>query len=216
VILLGLLSSAVVASALAGPIASDSVVSRADGRPVARPVAMTDSSRTTRAASAGDTTRPRRHSVEVSEWYNRRLTIHRIASYTMLPLFATEYLLGDKMLEQREDAFHGRGSGVSDNTLRAHQIVAGGVAALFGINTITGVWNLYDSRHQEEGRTRRTVHALLMLASDAGFAATGLIAEDAANGGLDDARRHRNVAIASMVPATIGATMMWIEQLRGR
>jgi hypothetical protein len=215
VILLGILSSAVVASA-AGPTASDSMPGRADGRPVARPVAMADTSGVARAASAGDTTRPRRRSVEVSEWYNRRLTIHRIASYTMLPLFATEYVLGDRMLDQREDAFHGRGSGVSDNTLRAHQIVAGGVAALFGINTITGVWNLYDSRHQEAGRTRRTVHALLMLASDAGFTATGLIAEDAANGGLDAARRHRNVAVASMVPATIGATMMWVERLRGR
>jgi len=41
-----------------------------------------------------------------------------------------------------------------------------------GLNSVTGVWNLWESRHQPAGRTRRTLHGLLMLAADAGFGAT--------------------------------------------
>ena len=189
---------------------ADTVVQPADASPVARPVAAT----TDRAAD--DTTRPRRHAVEVSDAYATRLAIHRWASYTMPPLFVAEYVLGQKMLNERTDAVQGRGNGVNPNTRTAHQIVAGGVAALFGINTITGVWNLYETRHQEDGRTLRVVHSVLMLASDAGFAATGLVASNASRGTVDDARLHRNVAIAAMVPATVGAAMMWINQIRGR
>lgn len=172
--------------------------------PVARPVAATP--------IATDTTRhPRHHAVETSEWYARRLTIHRIGSYAMFPLFATEFILGQKLINQKTDAFAGRGNGIDQNLLTAHQVVAGGVATVFGINTITGLWNLYDSRGQAEGKKLRTTHALLMLASDAGFAATGLIAGKAADGNPDDARRHRNVALVSMAPATAGTLLMWLK-----
>ena len=41
---------------------------------------------------AADTPRVRRHAVAYSDAYNTRLTIHRIGSYTMLPLFAGEWL----------------------------------------------------------------------------------------------------------------------------
>jgi hypothetical protein len=54
----------------------------------------------------------------------------------------------------------------------AHVAVGVGIGALFGINTVTGVWNLWESRKDPNGRTRRVVLSILMLASDAGFVAT--------------------------------------------
>jgi hypothetical protein len=40
----------------------------------------------------------RRHAVQYGDWYYRRLTVHRIGSYTMLPLFAAEWSLGQNLL----------------------------------------------------------------------------------------------------------------------
>ena len=50
------------------------------------------------APVAADTPRVRRHAIAYSDFYNTRLTIHRIGSYTMLPLFAGEWYLGDRLL----------------------------------------------------------------------------------------------------------------------
>ena len=146
---------------------------------------------------AADTTRPRRQAVEYSDWYAKRLTIHRVASYTMLPLFGIEYALGQKLLDNS-----------TPSTRKQHSLAAGAVATLFGVNTITGVWNWWDARHDPNGRTRRTVHTVLMLAADAGFAATGALASSASNS-HDKALTHRNVALGSMGIATLGPALMW-------
>jgi hypothetical protein len=149
---------------------------------------------------SSDTTQERPQAIEHSDAYYKRLAVHRIASYTMLPIFATEYVLGQKLL--------------SDNAVPrwvkpAHGVAAGAVATLFGINTVTGVWNLWESRAEPEGRARRLVHALLLLTSDAGFVYTGTLAGRArrSNSG---ATLHKNVAIASMSVATVGALIMWV------
>lgn len=144
-----------------------------------------------------DTTRPRRVAVEYSDAYATRLTIHRVASYTMLPLFGAEYILGQRLLDHS-----------SSTTRNQHAVVAGAMATLFGVNTITGVWNWWEGRNDENGRTRRTVHTVLMLAADAGFVATGVLA-NSASGSHDKALTHRNVAIGSMGIATIGTAIMW-------
>jgi hypothetical protein len=156
-----------------------------------------------------DTVRRRPRAIEYSDWYYRRLTVHRYASYAMLPVFAGEYVYGQKLLNQKTDAFNGRGNGISDSDRNLHRVFAGGVAVIFGVNTVTGLWNLYDSRHDTAGRGLRVTHSLLMLASDAGFVATGAIASRASNGGPAEGRTHRNVALASMGVATIGTGMMW-------
>ena len=152
-----------------------------------------------RAGAQHADTVQRRHAVTYSEWYNRRLTIHRIGSYTMLPLFGAEYVLGSQLLQ-------GNASGA---VKPAHVAVATGIGALFTVNTVTGVWNLWDSRADPAGRTRRTIHAITMLASDAGFVWTGAIAGDAKRSNAN-ARRHRNVALGSIGVATIGTAMMWL------
>ena len=87
--------------------------------------------------------------------------------------------------------------------------VAAGVGAIFVSNTVTGLWNLWDSRHDEAGRGRRWVHAGLMLAADAGFVWTGRLASDAKHSD-HDAQRHRNVALGSMALSTVGAGLMWL------
>jgi hypothetical protein len=219
VTLLGSLSAVIVAVSAHAPastsdlpaVSPDTATAPAESGPVARQAGVTS------ARAVDDTTpRRRRRAVELSDAYATRLKIHRIASYTMLPLFATEYVLGQKMLNSREDLARGINNPVNSDTRTAHQIVAGGVAALFAVNTVTGVWNLVETRHQEDGRTLRWVHAALMLASDAGFATTGLVASNARNGDVDDAKLHRNVALASMAPATVGAVLMWYNQFKHR
>jgi hypothetical protein len=148
-----------------------------------------------------DTTPRRRHAVEYSDWYARRLTVHRIGSYAMLPLFGAEYALGERLL--------------SDNpqpgwVKPTHVGVAAGLGALFAVNMVTGVWNLYDSRHDPAGRTRRLLHTTLMLAADAGFAYTGLISSGNAAHSLDGRTQHRNAALVSMGIGTVGTALMWL------
>ncbi len=176
--------------------------------PIARPAGI----EVPPLASASDTTRPRRRAVEVSDAYARRLAVHRYASYTMLPLFAAQYVLGDRLLDQKEALYAGRRTSTDDGLRSAHTAVAIGVGALFTVNTVTGLWNLYESRTVEPGRGRRTLHTILMLASDAGFVATGVLGSRAGDRGVDEARRHRNVALASMGPAVAGAAIMWFRR----
>jgi len=150
------------------------------------------------AAQLSDTQPRRRHAVEYSDWYARRLTLHRIGSYTMLPLFAAEYVLGNQLIHGNE------GSGMKG----AHVAVATGIGALFTVNTVTGAWNWWDSRSDPAGRTRRTLHTIAMLASDAGFVWTGAIGDNAKRSNAN-ARQHRNVALGSIGVATLGTAMMW-------
>jgi len=117
----------------------------------------------------------------------------------MLPLFASEYILGDRLLRQNH----------ADWLSPAHNIVAGGLGILFAVNTVTGVWNLAESRKDPEGRTRRLMHSALMIAADAGFAYTGLIAGDAKES-PEGRTRHKNAALVSMGIATTGTLMMWL------
>ena len=73
--------------------------------------------------------------IEYSHAYQTRLKIHKIASFAILPLFATELILGQSLYDDG-------GSGKKD----AHVAVGVGIGTLFGINTVTGVWNLLESR----------------------------------------------------------------------
>lgn len=148
--------------------------------------------------------------IEVSDAYALRLKIHRYGSYTMLPLFATQFVLGTKLLHQREAIIDGtRQEPVSHSLNRAHLYTALGVGTLFVSNTTTGLWNLYDNRKNPEHRGIRNAHVLTMLLADAGFVVTGRMGVNGKNGTIQDVRRHHNVAIASMGVATIGASMMW-------
>lgn len=149
--------------------------------------------------SAPDTVKPRRRAVRLSEAYHTRLRIHKVASYAMLPLFAAQYAAGDQLFK--------KGSAAPDWAQNSHGLLAGGIAGLFTLNTITGGLNWWETRHQEKGRAWRTTHAALMLLADAGFTATGLLADEAEESG-DRRKLHRTVAITSIGVATVSYVMM--------
>lgn len=141
--------------------------------------------------------------VEYSDLYYTRLTIHRYASYAMLPIFGAEYYLGQRLM-------NGPYAGWVKPT---HVGVAAALGGLFAINTVTGVWNLWDARKDPNARTLRYVHAALLLAADAGFALAPALVDDDNLSGLRDARTlHRNVAIGSMSLATLGTAIMWFRK----
>jgi hypothetical protein len=154
--------------------------------------------------STGDTVvRRRPRSVEYSDAYYTRAKIHRVATYAEFPLFATEYFLGQRLLKEER-------TGVpSDGLKTAHTTVALGLGALFTVNTVTGVWNLWESRQDPAGRTRLLIHSAAMLGADAGFMWAGASGGGANEGG-SDARHHRTIAVSSMALATAGTVMMWL------
>lgn len=154
------------------------------------------------SAAGASPQRPR--AIEFSDFYYTRLAVHRIASYATLPLSVAEYLLGQKLYSNPPG---------SQGTRQSHRVVALGIAGLFGVNTVTGLWNLWDSRKDPSGRARRYIHAALMLAADAGFVVTGSSAPSPRRISLSGpslANRHRTLAIASMSTALVSYGMMLV------
>ena len=170
--------------------------------PRSLPIGFVDSAHVI-SATASDTIRKRRKAIEYSDAYYTRLQIHRIASYTELPLFAAEYVLGERLIKEERTGFP------SSGLKTAHQAVALGLGGLFAINTVTGLWNLWDSRQDPSGRARRLIHSALMLGADAGFALAGTTGGDA-NETLGDQNRHKTIALTSIGIATVGTAMMWL------
>jgi hypothetical protein len=154
-----------------------------------------------RLAEIGDTIpkRPRAKAIEYSDWYERRATIHRIASWATLPLFAAEVVTGQELIKNGPEA-----AGWARDS---HGIVAGSLGGLFALNTLTGAWNLWDSRADENGRKWRTTHAILMLVADAGFAYTGSLADGSENSSATR-NRHRTAALTSSSVALVSYLMM--------
>jgi hypothetical protein len=149
---------------------------------------------------ADTTPRRRRKSVEVSEWYERRLRIHRYGAYTTVPLFVFQAAAGNELYQ--------KSSGAAGWARNGHRVGATALATVFTVNTVTGLWNLWDSRSVPQGRTRRAIHTVLMLASDAGFAYAGIKLSEDAEQSADARRKHRNMAYTSMGVAVTGAGMM--------
>lgn len=157
-----------------------------------------------RPAPTDTGTRKRQRGVAYSEWYGRRVALHKALSWTMLPLFAMSSYTGTQLFSKGRD-------GVSGAVRTLHPIAAGGAAAIFGVNTITGVWNLWDSRRDPADRTRRYLHAALFMLADAGFAYAGSLGGDA--GEEPSIRsRHRAVALSSMGVSTAGWLVMLLRK----
>jgi hypothetical protein len=139
--------------------------------------------------------------------YEVRARIHKTASYATLPLFVAEAIVGQKLFNQTQR---------SESLRSAHSALAAGTAVLFGVNSVTGVWNLWEARKNSSGKAKRLFHGILMLGADAGFVATGALApgeED--HGGPrsgDRASTHRVVALTSMGVATISYLFMLLAR----
>ena len=139
--------------------------------------------------------------IEHSSGYQTRAKIHKYASFATLPLFAAEVALGQSL------------DGSNDSKKSAHAMVGTGIVGLFGVNTVTGAWNLFgEGRQDKEGRTLRLVHGLLMMAADVGFVATTASAPSTGRNGapIVEANKatHRNLAVASVTVGTASYLMM--------
>lgn len=165
-------------------------------------------------AFAVDTNPPRPRVSMLSDGYYTRDRIHRIASYAALPIMATEYVLGEKLITDEQNGIRVQGA-----LAGAHSAVATGLIGLFALNTVTGVLNLYEARHVSEGRARRTIHSVLMLVADGGFAYTASLgggaklprsATGVAGTPLPGADQHKRAAIVSISVATAATLMMWL------
>jgi hypothetical protein len=155
-------------------------------------------------AAAAAAQSPRPVAFEYSDAYNVRARIHRIASFATLPLFATEAIVGESLY-----------TNPTPGKRTTHLVVAGAIAGLFGINSVTGVWNLLEARHDPEGRGRRLAHGILMLAADAGFLATAMTGpgHEHEHGMSTPVYRrspatHRAIAFASISTASVGYVLM--------
>jgi hypothetical protein len=168
---------------------------------------LDESARASPEGTVGDSVRRRPKAVEYSDLYYTRLKIHQIASYLTVPLFVAQYLAG------RELWNHPDSHGLAKD---AHGPLAAGIAGLFAVNTVTGVWNLWEGRKDPHGRARRWVHGLTMIAADAGFVVVGATApgddfrENGGTGRGSGASTHRDVAIGSMGLALGSYLMMLI------
>jgi hypothetical protein len=123
-------------------------------------------------AAGQETARRRPKAIEYSEGYQTRMKIHRYASYATLPLAIGEMVLGESLYNNP-----------SEGKKSAHLAMAAGLGGLFAVNSVTGVWNLMEARKDPNGRTRRMLHGILMLAADAGFVATAALAPDSEHEG---------------------------------
>jgi hypothetical protein len=151
-------------------------------------------------AAETDTARKRPRAIEVSDAYATRLKIHLYGSYLMYPLFASQAIAGTKIYPDPRNA--------PDWAKTTHRVGATALAVVFTSNTVTGLWNLWDSRAAEKGRTKRYLHALFMLASDAGFTYAGAKLSDEAENDADKRSLHRTIAYSSMGVALTGIAIV--------
>jgi hypothetical protein len=140
------------------------------------------------------TARPR--AIEYSAGYETRAKIHKYASFATLPLFATELALGQSIYTDP--------NAQASAARNAHIAVGTGITGLFAVNTVTGVWNMWESRGDPNHRTLKLLHGILMLGADAGFVATFATGPGGHNNESFDANKqtHRTIALTSIGLAT--------------
>jgi hypothetical protein len=156
-------------------------------------------------APQDQTSSPPPVAVDYSDAYRVRARIHKAASIATLPLFVTEGIVGQSLYSRPTDGKKG-----------AHLAVASGIGVLFGVNTVTGVWNLVEGRKNPHHRTRRMAHGILMIAADAGFLATAAMGpgeredgeRERERGGGGSRSAHRAMAFTSIGLASAGYLVM--------
>jgi hypothetical protein len=122
----------------------------------------------------------------------------------VIPLFALQSIAGNQLLQADNGGVERPGWAKG-----AHSFGAAAIGTVFAVNTITGVWALYDARANDQGRALRWAHSILMLASDAGFTWTGIKLADDAKRSSSSRDQHRNWAYASMGTALVGYGIMF-------
>jgi hypothetical protein len=147
-----------------------------------------------------DTVRKRPKAVEVSEWYGRRLTIHRYVAYSTIPIFAAQYAAGQRLYNDSKAA--------PQWAKTTHRVGATALSAAFTVNTVTGLWNLWESRATEQGRVLRTAHAISILAADFAFTYAGVKLSEEAENSAAKRSQHRTVALSAMTLTAVSGVAM--------
>lgn len=156
----------------------------------------------TAALSAVPPQQGRPKAIEVSDWYARRLTLHRRLSYAMIPMFGFQAAAGKQIWD--------KGTRAPAWARTGHRIGATAIATAFTVNVVTGVWNLWDSRSTTEGRALRYTHAVSMLAASAGFTYAGAVLSEQAEKSSAKRELHWQVAISSMGLTAVSGILMKI------
>jgi hypothetical protein len=142
--------------------------------------------------------------VEYSDFYQTRAKIHKYASVATLPLFVANYFVGQNLYNHPGD----------ESKKGLHDGLVASTAVVFGMNTVTGAWNLWEGRKDPNHRGKRMIHGILMIVADVGFLATAALAPDDEHehGGVPTstagASTHRTVALTSMGIATVSYLIM--------
>jgi hypothetical protein len=136
----------------------------------------------------------------VSEWYGRRLTIHRWVAYATIPVFAAQWAAGEQLYDKSRDA--------PTWAKTTHRVGATALAGMFTVNTVTGAWNWWDSRSVQQGRVIRTIHALTMIGADAAFTYAGVKLSDEAENSVSKRNEHRTIALSAMGVTVASELMM--------
>lgn len=150
--------------------------------------------------SSPDTAQGRPKVIELSDWYYRRLTIHRWVAYGTLPVFAAQWAAGQRLYDDSREA--------PTWAKTTHRVGATLLAGGFTVNTVTGVWNLWESRSVAQGRALRTVHGISMLVADGLFTYAGAKLSDEAEQSADKRQLHRTIALSAMGLATLSGVAM--------
>jgi hypothetical protein len=137
--------------------------------------------------------------VEYSELYGLRADIHRVMSWAMIPLFAGSAYTGFQL--------RNKGDAAPKWTRDLHGPFAGATAVLFGMNTLTGVWNLIEGRKDPEGRGKRILHGVMFLAAGAGFAYVTAAGDNIQSTGRGN-HWHRDIALGSMAVSVTSWALM--------
>jgi len=182
------------------PVAIDSVI--AIGASVEPAPADTGLLRFIRIPIDTPPPRSRPRAIQVSDWYSRRLTIHRYVAYGTIPVFAVQWIAGNQLLQESRQA--------PEWAKFTHRAGATALAGMFTVNTVTGVWNWWDSRALAQHRVLRTVHAFTMLACDAAFSYTGAKLSNDAETSNSARHLHHQVALISMGVTVLSGTAMKI------
>jgi hypothetical protein len=197
------LATAVMGACLLAPVRAAAQTTDAEG--AVRPVTFTPNFAGLTFDLPAAPQAPAPVAFEYSDGYHTRDRIHHVASFAMLPLFAAQVYVGQKMFNDPASA---------TSTLRqVHGSLAIAITGLFAVNSVTGVWNLVEARKDPHGSMRRTIHGVLMLVADAGFVATAIDHPNgrSANGvAIYTAKENQHLALAyaSFGVATVGYLLM--------
>jgi hypothetical protein len=206
---IGVLGAAVCAAVIGYPgrsLAQDDVIVAPEPAAVVASLtpiadAIAESAVTIAAEAQDPSARP--VAIEYSDGHYTRGKIHKYASFATLPLFATEVWLGQSLYNDPQS--------LTSSKRAVHGAVGAALISLFAVNSVTGVWNLMDSR-AAPGHTKRMVHGLMMLAAEGGLIASAVSApghgrNDLVNFDTNKAT-HRNIAFVSIGVGTAGYLLM--------